>query len=401
MAKKVINEVADVIAKQRKLMPKDVEAFISAMFRNMAEGLDKDRLVKVKGLGTFKVMSVKPRESVNVNTGERVIIESHDKITFTPDASMRDLVNKPFSQFETVVLNENVDFADVEHEASANENATDTSVTDIPEEKAVQATDASVVEKQTPSIGMNKPVEEVRETVDVVRTDIKETENTDAYEGKHEETQVDMQEENSGIVVETVEKTAPTIEKNVAPKENILQETVLNDDIYDNVEDNQKKRPFYIYGLVAVALVLCFIAGIYAGPFVSNMFNSEKPAAVTAQNQSTTDKKQVKENQVTTKPEVKPMAQAAQSVSQATDNSLDFDKMNADVRVKYGAYKIVGVDTIITLKQGQTMTSYCRATLGSGMLCYFQVLNDAEELGEGDKLKVPKVKVKKSSSSVN
>ena len=73
---------------------------------------------------------------------------------------------------------------------------------------------------------------------------------------------------------------------------------------------------------------------------------------------------------------------------------MDFDKMNADPRVKMGAYNIVGIDTIITLKSGQTMKSYCRSTLGSGMLCYFQVLNDTTELGEGAKMKVPKVKVK-------
>ena len=91
------------------------------MFLVVDKGLDADRLVKIKGLGTFKVTSVKPRESINVNTGARVVIEGHDKVSFTPDTSMRDLINKPFAQFETVVLKDDVDFSDIEHDNSDEE----------------------------------------------------------------------------------------------------------------------------------------------------------------------------------------------------------------------------------------------------------------------------------------
>lgn len=121
MAKISITDLAGVIAKQRKLSTKDVEKFISAMFLVVDKGLDADRLVKIKGLGTFKVTSVKPRESINVNTGARVVIEGHDKVSFTPDTSMRDLINKPFAQFETVVLKDDVDFSDIEHDNSDEE----------------------------------------------------------------------------------------------------------------------------------------------------------------------------------------------------------------------------------------------------------------------------------------
>ena len=110
MAKGSIQSLAIAIAKKYKLSNVDATKFVEAIFDIVTEELKNNGQVKIKGLGTFKVQSVKPRESVNVNTGERVLIEGHDKISFTPDATMKELVNKPFSQFETVVLNDGVDF---------------------------------------------------------------------------------------------------------------------------------------------------------------------------------------------------------------------------------------------------------------------------------------------------
>ena len=117
MAKILISDLAKEVAKKHKLPQKETEQFIANMFAVVAEGLQQDKLVKVKGLGTFKVTQVKPRESVDVNTGERVLISGHDKVTFTPDSLMKELVNKPFAQFETVVINGDVDFAAVAEKA--------------------------------------------------------------------------------------------------------------------------------------------------------------------------------------------------------------------------------------------------------------------------------------------
>ena len=114
MAKILIADLAKEVAKKHKLPQKETEQFIANMFAVVAEGLQQDKLVKVKGLGTFKVTQVKPRESVDVNTGERVLISGHDKVTFTPDSLMKELVNKPFAQFETVVINGDVDFAAID-----------------------------------------------------------------------------------------------------------------------------------------------------------------------------------------------------------------------------------------------------------------------------------------------
>ena len=108
-----ILELAAVLSKRYGLNKNDATSFVSKMFDVIQRSLEQDKIVKIKGLGTFKIIDVDARESVNVNTGERVLIEGHNKITFTPDALMKELVNKPFSQFETVVLNEGVDFEDV------------------------------------------------------------------------------------------------------------------------------------------------------------------------------------------------------------------------------------------------------------------------------------------------
>lgn len=130
MAKNSIQEIAGAIAAKHRLSQHDAEAFVTSFFDLINDGLHSEKAVKVKGLGTFKVVDVRERESVNVNTGERVIIESHGKITFTADPIMRDLVNKPFAQFETVVLNDGVELEDMmkvqpADEQSLNENDID------------------------------------------------------------------------------------------------------------------------------------------------------------------------------------------------------------------------------------------------------------------------------------
>ena len=108
-----IQEITAVLVLKYGLKKKDAERFGTTIFEVVKDGLESDRLVKIKGLGTFKVIDIEARESVNVNTGERVLIEGHGKVTFTPDATMKELVNKPFSQFETVVLNDGVEFDDM------------------------------------------------------------------------------------------------------------------------------------------------------------------------------------------------------------------------------------------------------------------------------------------------
>ena len=125
MSRISIQEFAERLAERKGMSVSDAQQFLTAMLDTINDGLKDDKTVKVKGLGTFKVIDVKQRKSVDVNTGEEIIIEGRGKITFTPDSIMKDLVNKPFSQFETVVLNEGVDFSEIDSIEGEDEEPTD------------------------------------------------------------------------------------------------------------------------------------------------------------------------------------------------------------------------------------------------------------------------------------
>ncbi len=234
MAKTALQLIADTVAKKHKITVKDAEKFVSAMFDVMNEGLKTDKLVKVKGLGTFKVQAVKPRESVNVNTGERVLIEGHDKVSFTPDATMKELVNKPFAQFETVVLNDGVDFTDIdskyENEATL-ENADETTVSTnnaaIPETKVVSSNE----EETTDST--NETANGAQETtIEQYTSTVKDSVETVSEPEKDHEIVVAKQEVAIETEAEPIKNTSETTEEEPIPlvetqPENIAEEPTV------------------------------------------------------------------------------------------------------------------------------------------------------------------------------
>ena len=234
MAKTALQLIADTVAKKHKITVKDAEKFVSAMFDVMNEGLKTDKLVKVKGLGTFKVQAVKPRESVNVNTGERVLIEGHDKVSFTPDATMKELVNKPFAQFETVVLNDGVDFTDIdskyENEATL-ENADETTVSAnnaaIPDTKVV-----SLNEEETTD-STNETANGAQETtIEQYTSTVKDSVETVSEPEKDHEIVVAKQEVAIETEAEPIKNTSETAEEEPIPlvetqPENIAEEPTV------------------------------------------------------------------------------------------------------------------------------------------------------------------------------
>lgn len=234
MAKTALQLIADTVAKKHKITVKEAEKFVSAMFDVMNEGLKTDKLVKVKGLGTFKVQAVKPRESVNVNTGERVLIEGHDKVSFTPDATMKELVNKPFAQFETVVLNDGVDFTDIdskyENEATL-ENADETTVSTnnaaIPETKVVSSNE----EETTDST--NETANGAQETtIEQYTSTVKDSVETVSEPEKDHKIVVAKQEVAIETEAEPIKNTSETTEEEPIPlvetqPENIAEEPTV------------------------------------------------------------------------------------------------------------------------------------------------------------------------------
>lgn len=380
MAKISITDLAGVIAKQRKLSTKDVEKFISAMFLVVDKGLDADRLVKIKGLGTFKVTSVKPRESINVNTGARVVIEGHDKVSFTPDTSMRDLINKPFAQFETVVLKGDVDFSDIEHDNSdeeKRESVASNTEKEVQEEKTISSNEEEIA-----------PQDMVQENVLEVKDDKEDGPATVPTDN----IVVSGEDGNPNDVIERRESSTITSNINTDERGESLMVEQVNVDEEEFVDTQEwVSRRQYKHSIIigVLSAVICLFIGLLVGIYILGDFKHDK----VAKSEFATPQVTMADKDSMTNAKVNP-APGLKTSANKTEDEVDFDKMNADPRVKMGAYNIVGIDTIITLKSGQTMKSYCRSTLGSGMLCYFQVLNDTTELGEGAKMKVPKVKVK-------
>ena len=196
MNKLTLNNIAKVLVEKNGLEPKEAMMFTTAMFDLIHDRLNEEGIVKVKGLGTFKMIRVEARESINVRTGERVLIDSHAKITFTPDAVMKELVNKPFSQFETVVLNDDVEFTDMKSEETTDEtnnSEQSESLVDVvseggtPEPAPEPAPEpvAEVAPEPTPVVAP-EPTREVPEPT-VPSADEESEENTSAVQTCYEE----------------------------------------------------------------------------------------------------------------------------------------------------------------------------------------------------------------------
>ncbi len=375
MAKTILQEIAARVAKKHNITIKSAESFVSQFFDVVKEGLDADKQVKVKGFGTFKVVTVKPRESINVRTGERVVIESHDKVNFTPDATMKELVNRPFSQFETVELKDDVDFEDIPHDEvpAVEEPVVEEPVVEEPviEEAVTEepVVEEAVTEEPTEEPVVEKPVVEERV----------------AEEPVVEESVAEKPTEDLAVEEPVAEK--PTEETKITPlvastHEDKPEETIATD-VVGNSEKQQEENPvkksnlwIKILAIVAV-LALCFIIGRWLGQRMAT--SEEEPQEVAAVVDTTANDSIVTE-------EVQPK------------DGLDLEKLNSNPKITQGAYRIVGVENEVTLREGQTMESYCVRTLGGiAMLPYCQVLNDTTELGAGATMKIPKLELKSKS----
>lgn len=387
MAKLSIRDLAAAVAPKFKLPQASVENFINQMFEVTLEGLHEDKQTKIKGLGTFKLQAVKARESINVSTGERVLIEGHEKVAFTPDTVMKELINKPFAHFETVMLEEGVEFADT------------------PAEEDAPAVEAEPVVAEEPVVEETAPV-----TEETIPEEKPASEETPAPIIKEEEPALEEEEpapeeEEPAPEEETApaEAPAPVAEKVVAPVAAVVaalpEDAADAEDNEPTAEDNEPtaednecsasaasdeeplKTSSWKCWLLALLLgLLCFGAGYLLGRHCAGTCSTGEEAASAIE----TDTIAAPTDSIETA-----------DVAAAAPEAFDYERVNADPRLRYGAYEIVGIDTIVTLREGQTMRSYCRATLGSEMIVYFQVLNGVDSLAAGQELKVPKVKVKK------
>ena len=449
MAKSAIQLITSALAKQHNLSADDAAAFIDAFFDIISSELKNGNQVKIKGLGTFKVQAVKPRESVNVNTGERVLIEGHDKISFTPDTVMKELVNKPFSQFETVVINDGVDTEELERipaEDSSDEvksDLDDATTKNTSEEKLLveeERTEVEDTKDETNNISSvkggaeidaednlnekNLPIDVIEEPTTEENEAIFDSEEKPSnLEEKKEEKQevakevdskvdsiveskVDaivepkVEEETIEVEVKSVQSVPNTSEEreessnenNIDKKElpNSSEPTHILDDEDTDVESSENGILKKV-ALVAFIVIICL--GIFLWARMSSTNSKKKTKEVAEQVNTSEDHSSLGTQTVSA--DTTSVTKVHKTPEKKETAKVDsFMPLNSDPRIRYGAYNIIGIDRIVVLKRGETMEKYSRKTLGADMVGYFQVLNGRKTMQAGDTMKVPKVELR-------
>lgn len=378
MAKSVIQIIATAIAKKHNISIAYASSFVEAFFMVIGDELKRGNQVKVKGLGTFKVQTVKPRESVNVNTGERVLIKGHDKISFTPDASMKELVNKPFSQFETVVINDNVNVEELE--TLPEEELSDT-VEQADQDFEDTISKSSVVENSF-TAAMDNSIDEDNDSPNTFNTQsvngVKRTQENNT-------SQKEVVEKDSSIYSKSQETLCSTKDKYVDTP-NVTTSGEALSDIDDTDDDIESSSNSILRVIAFLAAIIIVFLGVFLWMKVGNEKNNKVELSLQ-------QKKLVKKDTTVSVAKAS-VPDTLKHVASRVKKVEYFMHMNNDARIRYGAYNIVGIDRIVVLKKGQTMAKYSRQTLGADMIGYFQVLNGRNTMAEGDTMKVPRVELR-------
>ena len=471
MNKSSLSVLAKAVASKRGLTQAEAERFIATMFEVAGAGIQEDKLLKMKWLGTFKITSVKDRESVDVNTGERILIEGRDKISFTPDNILKEIINKPFAQFETVVVNDGVDFSDID-EKFANmereeelllqkeqERHDDEMVLEEQNAEQPQELDQNVRQSREEEQSQeNLPDAELQSQENLSDAELQSQENLSDAKLQSQENLSDAElqsqddgekndlsqesllneeltQENNQKVEQPQEVKSPISEENVALSSELKNVETSADDFSETYASDRHHLviPKYVVALVCVVFVallggLCWFAFTY-GKMQARQEQMEmqlkaikpqpqpkpKPTVVasvdTAKSVASSDDKTDAENAqangaqannaqadhalLAMKKKAKQdsirMAQANNAVKMAEKAS---EYLN-DPRIRTGAYRIVGVEKTVTAKSGQTLAGLSKLYLGPGMECYMQAINGCSEIKTGQKVKIPKLELKR------
>ena len=490
MNKSSLSVLAKAVASKRGLTQAEAERFIATMFEVAGAGIQEDKLLKMKWLGTFKITSVKDRESVDVNTGERILIEGRDKISFTPDNILKEIINKPFAQFETVVVNDGVDFSDIdekfanmereeelllqkeqelqlqkEQERHDDEVVLEEQNAEQPQEldqNVRQSREEEQSQENLPDAELqsqeNLPDAELQSQENLPDAELQSQENLSDAELQSQENLSDaklqsqddgekndlsqesllneeLTQENNQKVEQPQEVKTPISEENVALSSELKNVETSADDFSETYASDRHHLviPKYVVALVCVVFVallggLCWFAFTY-GKMQARQEQMEmqlkaikpqpqpkpKPTVVasvdTAKSVASSDDKTDAENAqangaqannaqadhalLAMKKKAKQdsirMAQANNAVKMAEKAS---EYLN-DPRIRTGAYRIVGVEKNVTAKSGQTLAGLSKLYLGPGMECYMQAINGCSEIKTGQKVKIPKLELKR------
>lgn len=416
-----VNDFARELSERYGLSLSDASNFIGAMFDVVNEELDDtDSSVKIKGFGTFKVSAVSARASVDVNTGERIIVDGRNKISFTPEVLLRDRVNRPFVQFETVVLNDGVDFSEIDDEmdelsdsvietepqgvqsssTAPTDQLTDQSAnqpTPTEQSQGVQLSPTAPTDQPTDQPSPSEPAskvvntEEHRDMARRLMAPKSEPIDDDNNKADEEKSANDIDEsDDEGIVIGGCKQRSPRMMYvlTIASFVILVSIGIGMYFLYQRIEeknhviDRLETRLYAQQDTVVAVEPQCVVSDTIA----SN--DALKAAdAHTAEN----IKKEKKDSVRASNSKAATGSTAVMSAAPTATTPSDY---NYDVRVRTGAYIIVGVAKVVTVQPGQSLASISKAYLGEGMECYVEVLNNCHTVKAGDKLKIPEVKLK-------
>lgn len=381
-----VNDFARELSEKYGLSLGDASDFVSAMFDVVKEELDgADSSVKIKGFGTFKVSAVGARASVDVNTGERIIIDGRNKISFTPEVLLRDRVNRPFVQFETVVLNDGVDFSEIEEESE--EELDSVSET---EPQGVQLSSTAPTSQSTDHYSSSETAskavntEEHRDMARRLMTPKTETIEEGSENSDDKTTATAPEADDEGIVIGGCRQRSPRI-MYVLTIASFIILVSLGIGMYFLYQRIEEKNH----------VIDRLESRLYAQQEAAERADAQPAVAVKdtiVSNDSLRAAEKAKKDSIAaSKSAVE--AKASQS-SAAPSTATTPSDYNYDTRVRTGAYIIVGVAKTVTVQPGQTLASISKAYLGEGMECYVEVLNNRHSVKAGEKLKIPQLKLK-------
>ena len=409
-----VNDFARELSEKYGLSLGDASDFVSAMFDVVKEELDgADSSVKIKGFGTFKVSAVGARASVDVNTGERIIIDGRNKISFTPEILLRDRVNRPFVQFETVVLNDGVDFSEIDEESE--EELDSVSET---EPQGVQLSPTAPTSLPTDQSTDQPTLSEQPQGVQLSPT-APTSQSTDHYSSSETASKAVNTEEHRDMARRLMTPKTETIEEDSEESDDKTTATAPEADDEGIVIGGCRQRsPRIMYVLTIASFIILVSLGIgmyflyqrieeknhvidrlesrlYAQQEAAERADAQPAVAVKdtiVSNDSLRAAEKAKKDSIAaSKSAVE--AKASQS-SAAPSTATTPSDYNYDTRVRTGAYIIVGVAKTVTVQPGQTLASISKAYLGEGMECYVEVLNNRHSVKAGEKLKIPQLKLK-------
>ncbi len=440
MSKFSLNTLGKLLADKSGLSQVEAELFIRKMFDVCNQGLDADKQVKIKWLGTFKVQATKDRESINVNTGERFTIEGRDKLTFTPDNILKEIVNKPFAQFETVVVNDGVDFDEIDEKfgEEQTEDAPEQVIDFLDEEKTATPNPEVVV------IESEKEKEKEDELAKQIAIEQAKLERLKQAQLEQERIQKEKQEQER-LEQERLEQEKLELAQQQQALKAVVEPAVpASDESEEEEEEEESSNSHHIviprYLVVAVCLiVVALIGGMGWFAFNYGQMTAQrdhlamqlnqyhqapakkvpaKPAAAPLSQEQKLRQKAMEDSirmaktaeavklaensdeesanaEKAKQAEAKAKAEAKDKAEEKAASKIASSQYDKDARVRTGAYRIIGVAQTVTVGAGQTLEQISTRYLGSGMECYVEALNGTSTVKAGQKIKIPKLELKK------